>query len=115
KRNGSVPCLDRRGHRRVIRSDARKSLASDLAHPLGLSPGVAGTERLVANKCGTVPTARLAPAPAVFAIPRRRAPSSSEWKRTDLRAWFRWRTSLACDVFIRWMKISKSTPERCAD
>ncbi|PYK55156.1 MAG: hypothetical protein DME48_05730 [Verrucomicrobia bacterium] len=86
----------------MIRSDARKSLASDLVHRLDLSPGVAGTERLVANKSGTVPTARLAPGRAVFAIPRHRGPSSSEWRRTDLRASFRRRTSQACDVFIRW-------------
>src|SRR5439155_8328708 len=98
---GSVPSRDRLGRRHVTRSDARKSLASDLAHRLGLNPGVAGTERLVANKSGIVPTARLAPGRAVFAIPRHRGPSSSEWRRTNLRALFRCQSSQACDVFIR--------------
>src|SRR5204863_1320848 len=98
--NESVPSRDRRGHRRVTRSNARKSLESDLAHRLDLSPGVAGTERLVANKCDTVPTAPLTPGRAGFVIPRRRAPSSSEWRRIHLRAWFRRPTSQACGVFI---------------
>src|SRR5262249_16986432 len=95
------PYLDRHGRMHVTRSDARKSLVSDLAHRPGLSPGVAGTERLVANKSGIVPTAPSVRRPAVFAIPLRRARSSSEWKSTDPGASLRWGKPQAGVVFIR--------------
>ena len=66
----------------------------------GFHPGVAGTKRLVSNKFCTVPIGPLTNRQALFAIRPRRAPSSSEWRRTDLRAWFPWGMPQARDIFV---------------
>ena len=63
--------------------------------PSSRVPHSGQTAALIACACiksGTAPIPRSAPGQAAFAIPRHRGPSSSEWRRTNLRAWFRWPT-----------------------
>src|SRR5207249_5265144 len=75
---------------------------------------VTGVQTCALPISGTVPTARSAPGQAVFAIPLHRGPSSSEWRRTDLRAWFRWQTPQACSVSIRRKENKQAEPCRSA-